>query len=183
MPLQHGATIPGLNPYEAYQLLYEDLPLPPFVAPPIDTQKGWTIYRRVSPSTPVVLPISPDAVGYWTPLYHFHLLSVTLIDFSLYHHYSSSHPAAAFIGFFLVTKLLPGTGGARRSLMYSAKAGANREKEGFAKIHTTGGLEAQGREGKGADRDVEWVAMDTVSMKKHLIEEWGFKFPDQAILN
>lgn len=61
--------------------------------------------------------------------------------------------------------------------MYSGKAGANREREGFAKVHTTGGLEAEGREGNAGEKDVEWVSMDTVSMKKHLIEEWGFRFP------
>lgn len=179
IPLHHGATVAGLNPYEAYQLLYEDLPLPPTTPRPIDSQKGWTFYRRVSPSTPVILPLPDSAVGYWTPLFHFHLLSVNAIDFSLYHHYSSSHPAAAFTAFFLVTKLLPGTGGARRSLMYSGKPGANREREGFAKIHTTGGLAAEGREGKGADRDVGWIKMHTVSMRKHLVEEFGFKFPEE----
>lgn len=65
--------------------------------------------------------------------------------------------------------------------MYSGKAGVNKEKDGFAKIHTTGGLEAEGREGKAGERDVEWVKMDAASMKRHLVEEWGFKFPVETL--
>lgn len=41
------------------------------------------------------------------------------------------------------------------------------------KIHTTGGDLSNGTT---EERDVEFVKMEIGTMKKHLIEEWGFKF-------
>lgn len=173
MPLVDGATIPGLNSYDAFRIHFGPLPQSPDTPVAIDVIPGWTIYRRVAPvDIPVLLPITDDSPGYWSPQYHFHLASVPLIDFTLYHLYSAFHPNAAFTGFFLITKLIPGTGGARRSIMFNAK---NATEGGTkAKVHTTGGLEARGST---ADRDVVWVEMETGAMRKHLEEEWGFKFP------
>lgn len=105
------------------------------------------------------------------PLYHFHLASLSNANLGLLHHYSATHELAAFTAFFLVTKLVPGTGGARRSLMFGKKdVEAGRTK---AKVHTTGGSEAQGST---EARDVEWVEMETGTMRDFLAREWGFRF-------
>ncbi|GAA6026654.1 hypothetical protein JCM10207_008916, partial [Rhodosporidiobolus poonsookiae] len=77
---------------------------------------------------------------------------------------------ASFTAFWLVTKLIPGTGGARRSMMYADKEGQPRR----AKMYTTGGTEGKGSlEG----RDVEWVDMEIEPMKAVLKEQFGFGFP------
>ncbi|GAA5835797.1 hypothetical protein JCM9279_004649 [Rhodotorula babjevae] len=169
--LDDGAQTLGLNPYEGFQLRHELIPLGPTQTQPIDNAPGWTLYRFIPPpDTPLSLPLaaSPDK-GFWSPLFHFHLLSLPLADFRLYHHFSASHELASFTAFFLVTRLLPGTGGARRSLMYADKEGSPRR----AKVYTTGGTEGRGSlEG----RDVEWVDMETGPMKDFLRREFGFGF-------
>lgn len=173
---EDGATIPGLNSSEAFKLTYGPLPLSPSVSRPIDIIPGYTLLRRVSPpNTPITYPITTDSPGYWSPLYHFVPFSVSLIDFSLYHHYSASHERAAFTAFLLLTKLIPGTGGARRSMMYGAKDDALALSTGRprrAKVHTTGGIDGVG----GGDRDVEYVEMKVGPMKEYLEREWGFVF-------
>ena len=90
MPLVDGATIPGLNSYDAFRIHFGPLPQSPDTPVAIDVIPGWTIYRRVAPvDIPVLLPITDDSPGYWSPQYHFHLASVPLIDFTLYHLYSA----------------------------------------------------------------------------------------------
>lgn len=69
----------------------------------------------------------------------------------------------------LVTKVIPNSGGARRSLMYAEKEGASRR----AKVYTTGGEEAQGSE---EGRDVEWVDMKVGPFKAFLEKEFEYKF-------
>ncbi|KAJ7124502.1 arylamine N-acetyltransferase 1 [Mycena epipterygia] len=169
-----GETIMGLNDFEAYHLVYEPLPLSPNMTRPIDVIPGYTLYRRIAPvGTPHVLPITAASPGYWSPLFHFQLATASLADFMLYHHFSASHPPAqglaAFTGFWLVTRIIPGSGGARRSMMYAEKEGEGKR----AKVYTTGGPEAQGSE---QGRDVEWVEMETGPMKEYLTREFGFKF-------
>ncbi|KAJ7499872.1 arylamine N-acetyltransferase 1 [Mycena latifolia] len=165
-----GETIMGLNDFEAYRLVYETLPLSPNMTKPVDTIPGYTLYRRIAPvGTSHTLPITDASPGYWTPLFHFLLASVPLADFMLYHHFSASHELAAFTAFWLVTRIIPGSGGARRSMMYAEKEGEGRR----AKVYTTGGPEGQGSE---AGRDVEWVEMETGPMKEYLAREFGFKF-------
>lgn len=170
--MEDNAAVPGLNPYEAFTLVQEPLPFTPSADSPIDVIPGWTLYRRVAPPrTPTPLPITPSSPGYWMPVYHFHLSSLSLLNLGLLHHYSATHELAAFTSFFLVTKLLPGTGGARRSIMYGKKdveAGRTR-----AKVHTTGGNEAEGATDA---RDIEWVEMETGEMRGYLEKEWGFRF-------
>ncbi|KAI5477185.1 hypothetical protein MNV49_006629 [Pseudohyphozyma bogoriensis] len=173
-PLRHGAQIPGLNPYEGpFTIRHEPLPLSPTAPQPVDAIPGWTFYRRQAPpGVAVSLPVTDSSQGYWMPLYHFQLHSISPRGMEQLHHYSAFHEKAAFTGFFLVTKLVPGTGGARRSIMYSKKdAEAGRTA---AKVHTTGGLEAKGRtEG----RDVEYVEMETGVMKEYLQRPpWNFMF-------
>lgn len=178
----------GLNDYEAFKLVRELLPLSASSQTrPIDESTGWTFSRLVSPpgvSVSSSLPDSPPSsspgdddstetktttTGYWTPLFHFKLESVPLLDFRLYHHFSASHELASFTAFWLVTKLIPGTGGARRSMMYAEKDGGGTK----AKVYTTGGHDAKGSlEG----RDVEWVEMETHEMKAYLKKEFGFGF-------
>ncbi len=68
-----------------------------------------------------------------------------------------------------MTKVIPNSGGARRSLMYQDKEGLPRR----AKVYTTGGEEAQGSE---AGRDVEWVDMKVGPFKAFLAKEFEYKF-------
>ncbi|KAJ7815983.1 arylamine N-acetyltransferase 1 [Mycena olivaceomarginata] len=151
----------GLNDFEAYRLSYEELPLSPHMTPPVDNIPGYTLYRRIAPvGTPHALPITPNSPGYWSPLFHFLPVSVPLADFAL---------MAAFTAFWLITRIIPGSGGARRSMMYAEKAGEGTR----AKVYTTGGPEAQGSD---EGRDVEWVEMDTGTVKAYLTKEFGFKF-------
>ncbi|KAJ7165648.1 arylamine N-acetyltransferase 1 [Mycena crocata] len=165
-----GETILGLNDFEAYRLLHEPLPLSPHMTPPLDVVPGYTLYRRIAPvGTPHVPPITAASPGYWSPLFHFQLLSVPLADFMLYHHFSASHELAAFTAFWLVTRIIPGSGGARRSMMYAEKEGQGTR----AKVYTTGGPEGQGSE---EGREVEWVDMETGPMREYLTKEFGFKF-------
>lgn len=186
--LEQNATVLGLNPYEAFRLVHEELPLGSHQTAPIDTLPGWTMYRLIRPGppssastdstptrlAPLALPLPSDEVlrsegAYWTPQFHFHLLSVPLLDYRLYHHFSASHSVGSFYAFFLVTRLLPGTGGARRSLMYADKEDQPRR----AKVFTTGGDEARGSL---ESRDVEWVDMEVGPMKRYLAREFGFKW-------
>ncbi|KAJ7672256.1 arylamine N-acetyltransferase 1 [Mycena polygramma] len=165
-----GEIIAGLNEFEAYRLVYEELPLSPHMTKPVDNIAGYTLYRRIAPvGTPHALPITANSPGYWSPLFHFHLISVATADFKLYHHFSASHEMAAFTAFWLITRLIPGSSGARRSMMYAEKAGEGKR----AKVYTTGGPEAQGSD---EGRDVEWVDMETGAVKEYLAKEFGFKF-------
>ncbi|KAJ7213253.1 arylamine N-acetyltransferase 1 [Mycena rebaudengoi] len=165
-----GETIQGLNEYEAYRLVFEELPLSPHMTPPIDSMRGYTLYRRFGPvGTPHTLPITPNSPGFWSPLFHFRLLSIPVQDVMLYHHFSASHELAAFTAFWLITKIIPGTNGARRSMMYAEKEGQGRK----AKVYTTGGPEGQGSE---EGRDVVWVEMETEPVKECLKREFGFGF-------
>ncbi|GAA6020047.1 hypothetical protein JCM11491_004909 [Sporobolomyces phaffii] len=172
-----GETVMGLNDYEAFRLVQEHLPLAPSQTPPIDrpAAKGWTFSRRITPrgervSLPVVVGSGSSTGGYWSPLFHFDVVSVPLLDFRLYHHFSASHPLASFTAFWLVTKLIPDSGGARRSMMYAEKDGHAGTR---AKVYTTGGHAAEGSlEG----RDVEWVEMETDTMQAYLRKEFGFGF-------
>ncbi|KAJ6579627.1 arylamine N-acetyltransferase 1 [Mycena vulgaris] len=165
-----GETILGLNDFEAYRLVHEVLPLSPHTTPPVDSIAGYTLSRRIAPvGTPHTLPITTTSPGYWSPLFHFHLISVPLPDFMLYHHFSASHELAAFTAFWLITRLIPGGRGARRQMMYAEKAGEGKR----AKVYTTGGPEARGSD---EGRDVEWVEMETGPMKEYLAREFGFKF-------
>ncbi|KAF8173886.1 hypothetical protein K438DRAFT_1683119 [Mycena galopus ATCC 62051] len=165
-----GEIILGLNDFEAYRLVYETLPLSPHMSQPVDNVPGYTLYRRIAPvGTPHALPITAASPGYWSPLFHFLLISVPLADFRLYHHFSASHEMGTFTAFWLITRLIPGSGGARRSMMYAETEGKGKR----AKVYTTGGPEAQGSE---EGRDVEWVEMETGPVKEYLTKEFGFKF-------
>lgn len=96
-------------------------------------------------------------------------LSIPLLDHGLYHWYSATHSLASFVQFLLVTKLIPGSGGARRSLMYQDKPGMPRR----AKVFTTGGEEGRGSE---EGRDVEWVEMKVGPLRAFLEKEFEYKF-------
>ncbi|KAJ7188646.1 arylamine N-acetyltransferase 1 [Mycena filopes] len=175
MPLRDGATVAGLNPFEAWTMRHQPLPHDPADTPPIDIIPGWTMYRRTSslpsgftshPNAP-----TPDEPSIWAHQYHFLLASITVRDIGLYDHYSQAHGLAAFTGFFLVTKLLPGTGGARRSVMFAehmVKADGVRR----ARVHTTGGTQGDAA----GPRDIEYVAMQTGPMREFLEKEFGFVF-------
>ncbi|KAJ7287234.1 arylamine N-acetyltransferase 1 [Mycena rebaudengoi] len=125
IPLRDGATLKA-----------EPLPHDPADEPPIDVIPGYTIYRRTpppppsssSPATFACYPAPPDLTtpSIWAHQAHFLLASITIRDIGLYDHYSQAHPLAAFPNFFLVTRLLPGTGGARRSVMFSGAHGSRR---------------------------------------------------------
>ncbi|KAJ7695849.1 arylamine N-acetyltransferase 1 [Mycena olivaceomarginata] len=143
-----GETILGLNDFEAYRLSYEELPLSPHMTPPVDNIPGYTLYRRIAPvGTPHALPITPNSPGYWSPLFHFLPVSVPLADFALYHHFSASHEMASF----------------------TARRGRARGRRCIRRV---------GRRRRGATRagDVEWVEMDTGTVKAYLTKEFGFKF-------
>ncbi|KAJ6544327.1 hypothetical protein B0H19DRAFT_1170358 [Mycena capillaripes] len=165
-----GQIIMGLNEFEAYRLVYEALPLSPNMTPLLDDIPGYTLYRRIAPvGTPHTLPITAASPGYWSPLFHFHLISAGVVDFTLYHHFSASHGMATFTAFWFISRLIPGSGGARRQMMYAEKVGEGKR----AKVYTTGGPEARGSE---EGRDVEWVDMETGPMKEYLAKEFEFKF-------
>ncbi|BGP23037.1 arylamine N-acetyltransferase [Rhodotorula toruloides] len=169
--LSSGETVLGLNEYEGFKIVNEQLPLSPHQTPPIDTMPGWTFYRFIPPpNTPLSLPIDDSTPGYWSPQFHFHLLSIPLLDYRLLHHFSATHEVGSFYAFWLVTRLLPGTGGARRSMMFAEKEGQDVRR---AKVYTTGG-----HDGKGCleGRDVEWVDMETGPMREYLEREFGYKF-------
>lgn len=138
---------------------------------PIDTVLGWTLYRRISPSPHPSFPVIPSSPGYWTPHLHFQLISLPDLDIKLLHHFSATHEHAHFTAFWLVTRLIEGGQGARRSMMF----GERPEQEGprRAKLVTTGGREARG---SAEQRDVEWVPMETGPMREALIREFEFKF-------
>jgi hypothetical protein len=160
-----------MNDYEGFKLSYEHLPLSSDQTPPVDSIKGWTlsVFCPTSPGVPLTVPISPSTTpGYWSPMFHFHPISISTLDFRLYHHFSASHELASFTAFWLVTKLIPGTGGARRSMMFAEKPGERK-----AKVVTVGG-----HEGKGSleGRDVEYVPMETEPMKAYLEKDFGFDF-------
>ncbi|KAJ7686473.1 hypothetical protein B0H17DRAFT_1204160 [Mycena rosella] len=158
MPLRDGATVSGLNPHEAWTLRHEPFPHEPEDTPPIDVIPGYTMYRR----TP------PPGETTWMHQFHFVLASITVRDIGLYDYYSQAHPLAAFTGFFLVTRLLPGTGGARRSVMFAERMARDGVRR--ARVHTTGGAAGEG------PRDVEYVAMETGPMRVFLEREFGFVF-------
>ncbi|GAA6037051.1 hypothetical protein JCM8097_005526 [Rhodosporidiobolus ruineniae] len=171
--LVNGAETLGLNAYEGFKLVHEPLPLDAHRTQPLDNIPGWTLYRFVPPpSTSLSLPLSPERFksGFWSPQFHFHPISYSVLDFRLFHHFSANHPQGSFYAFWLVTKLIPNSGGARRSMMYADKEGMPRR----AKVYTTGG-----HDGKGSleGRDVEWVEMETEPMKAYLKKEYGFGFP------
>ncbi|KAJ6631621.1 hypothetical protein B0H10DRAFT_2159843 [Mycena sp. CBHHK59/15] len=170
MPLRDGATVAGLNPREAWTLKHEPLPHDPADTPPIDIIPGWTMYRR-TPLDGGVFPATPTATtpSAWAHQFHFLLASITVRDIGLYDHYSQAHALAAFTGFFLVTRLLPDTGGARRSVMF-AESMPRRDGVRCAKVHTTGGAAGEG------PRDVEYVPMETGPMRVFLEREFGFVF-------
>ncbi|KAM0754787.1 arylamine N-acetyltransferase 1 [Meredithblackwellia eburnea MCA 4105] len=166
--LEHNNVVPGLNSYEAFQLRNEELPLSPWMPRPIDNIKGWTFSRYITPvGTKIQFPITEETPGYWTPLFHFLPISVPVLDFTLYHHFSASHELASFTAFWLVTKLIPNSGGARRSMMYAEKEGMPRR----AKIYTTGGEESQGSQ---EGRDVVWVDMETGPMLEILRKDFCY---------
>ncbi|KAF7362218.1 UPF0029 domain-containing protein [Mycena venus] len=174
MPLHDGATVAGLNPFEAWTMRYEPLPHDPADDPPIDVIPGWTMYRRTpvpSGSKFESFPNAPDAAtpSVWAHQYHFLLASITVRDIGLYDHYSQAHPLAAFTGFFLVTRLLPGTGGARRSVMFAEHMVRDGVRQ--ARVHTTGG-----NVGDSGPRDIEYVPMETGPMRAFLEREFGFIF-------
>ncbi|KAJ7733545.1 arylamine N-acetyltransferase 1 [Mycena maculata] len=171
MPLRDGATVAGLNPYEAWTLRYEPLPHEPADTPPIDIIPGWTMYRR-TPPLGSSFPSAPDAntPSAWAHQFHFILASITVRDIGLYDHYSQAHPLAAFTGFFLVTRLLPGTGGARRSVMFAEHMAHGGVRN--ARVHTTGGAQGDA----GGPRDIEYVPMETGPMRVFLEREFGFVF-------
>ncbi|KAJ7469838.1 arylamine N-acetyltransferase 1, partial [Mycena galericulata] len=153
-----GEIIMGLNEFEAYRLVHEELPISPHREHPIDNIPGYTLSRRIAPvGTPHALPITAESPGYWSPLFHFHLVSVGVSDFMLYHHFSASHGHSLFTAFWLVTRIIPGSRGARRSMMYAEKEGEGTR----AKVYTTGGPDAQGSD---------------VGRDEYLIKEFGFKF-------
>ncbi|KAM0792583.1 hypothetical protein ACM66B_005244 [Microbotryomycetes sp. NB124-2] len=176
--LKDGETVHGLNEFEAYQLRHEFLPLSDDAPRPIDTIKGWTMYRRCN--TPVGTAIDLAAVSgsardessdgsFWSPLYHVLPISVPVQDIALYQHYSASHALASFTNFFMITRLIPGGKGARRSMMYAPREG---EEKALAKVFTSDGPEAQGST---EHRDVKWIPMETAAMKQWLKEEMGFR--------
>ncbi|KAJ7647658.1 arylamine N-acetyltransferase 1 [Roridomyces roridus] len=165
MPLRNGATVLGLNPYEAWTLRHEPLPHDPEDEPPIDVIPGYTMYRRTSQVGFCSVP-DADTPSTWTHQLHFLLASVTIRDIGLFDFYSQGHPLAAFTGFFLVTRLLPG--GARRSLIYSENMACDGKR--LARVYTTGGLGGDG------PRDVEYVPMETGPMRAFLEREFGFVF-------
>ncbi|KAJ7039053.1 arylamine N-acetyltransferase 1 [Mycena alexandri] len=75
MPLREGATVAGLNPFEAWTMRHEPLPHDPADTPPIDIIPGWTMYRRTSssPSGFASHPAPPtlDEPSTWAHQYHF----------------------------------------------------------------------------------------------------------------
>jgi hypothetical protein len=171
MPLRDGATVAGLNPFEAWTIRHEPLPHEQADTPPIDVIPGWTMYRRTPPAgCSFPFPDAPDAAtpSTWAHQYHFLLASITVRDIGLYDHYSQAHPLAAFTGFFLVTRLLPGTGGARRSVMFAEHMARDGARQ--ARVHTTGGTAGK------APRDIEYVPMETGPMRAFLEREFGFVF-------
>jgi len=142
------------------------------VPKPIDSVPGWTLYRRVAPAGEAVFPINPASpAAHWTPHFHFKLISIPTLDIQLYNHYSATHHLAFFTGHWLVTRALPGTGGARRSMMFRERPGQTGKRT--AKLATTGGTEARGST---ESRDVEYVEMETGPVKEVLAREFGFKF-------
>jgi hypothetical protein len=148
---------------------HETFPHEPADTPPIDVIPGYTMYRR-TPLDGGKFSTVPDAdtPSIWAHQYHFLLASITVRDIGLFDFYSQAHPLAAFTGFFLVTRLLPGTGGARRSVMFAehmARDGVRR-----ARVHTTGGAAGDGA------RDIEYVPMETGPMRAFLEREFGFMF-------
>ncbi|KAJ7209729.1 arylamine N-acetyltransferase 1 [Mycena pura] len=169
MPLRDGATVLGLNPFEAWTMRHEPFPHEPEDTPPIDVIAGYTMYRR-TPPTGGAFSTVPDMTtpSKWSHQYHFLLSSITVRDIGLFDYYSQAHPLAAFTGFFLVTRLLPGTGGARRSVMFAERMAKDGKR--LAKVHTTGGVAGDG------PRDVEYVPMETGPMKAFLEREFGFIF-------
>ncbi|KAF8178605.1 arylamine N-acetyltransferase 1 [Mycena galopus ATCC 62051] len=173
MPLRDGATVAGLNPFEAWTIRHEPFPHEPADTPPIDVIPGWTMYRRTSPPGTKFesFPDAPDAEtpSTWAHQYHFLLASITVRDIGLYDFYSQAHPLAAFTGFFLVTRLLPGTGGARRSVMFAERM-VKEDGVRRARVHTTGGDAGEG------PRDIEYVPMETGPMRVFLEREFGFVF-------
>lgn len=88
------------------------------------------------------------------------------------HLYSSVHTYASFSRFWLVTKLIPGGQGARRSMMYSEREDDVPGQE-RAKVYTTGGIESEGLD---EGRDVEWVPMRVGPMRKWFQDNMGYKF-------
>ncbi|KAF7298065.1 UPF0029 domain-containing protein [Mycena chlorophos] len=172
VPLRDGATVLGLNPYEAWTIKHEPFPHEPEDSAPIDVLPGWTMYRK-TPLPGNTFDTVPDAStpGETVHQYHFLLASITIRDIGLFDFYSQAHPLAAFTEFFLVTRLLPGTGGARRSVMFSEAM--VRDGRRLAKVHTTGGLDAKGST---EARDVEYVEMETRPMRAYLEEHFGFVF-------
>ncbi|GAA6020037.1 hypothetical protein JCM11491_004906 [Sporobolomyces phaffii] len=168
--LCNGETVKGLNDYEAFRLVEEHLPLSSTQTQPIDRIKGWTLYRRISPpGLPVSFPVTSASPGYWSPFFHFDLVTTPLLDFRLFHHFSACHKLGVFTAFWLVTRLIPDSGGARRTMMYAEKAGKGTQ----ARVYTTGGHDAKGSlDG----RDVEWVEMETGATKAYLEKEFGFRF-------
>lgn len=77
---------------------------------------------------------------------------------------------SAFTSFWLITRLIPNTNGARLSMMYTEQPGDERK---CAKVYITGGEEGQGSQ---EGREVRWVKMETGEMRAFLEKEFGYKF-------
>ncbi|KAM0749611.1 arylamine N-acetyltransferase 1 [Meredithblackwellia eburnea MCA 4105] len=169
--LEHHVPSQGINSYEAFEMRNEELPLSSWMPKPIDNVKGWTLYRYITPpGVKITFPITSDTPGHWSPHLHFLPISIPSLDLALYSHFSATHELAHFTAFWLVSHQLPGTGGARRSIMFKDIEG---DKKRMAKVFTTGGED--GRASK-EGRDVAWVEMKMGPMKEFLKGEFGFNF-------
>lgn len=139
---------------------------------PVDTIPGWSLYRFITPpDTRIVFPITSSTPGHWSPHLHFLPISMPSLDLTLYSHFSATHALAHFTAFFLVSRQLPGTKGARRSIMFGERGPGDVR---HAKVFTTGGEQGRGRK---EGRDVEFVPMETGPMRAYLEREFGFTFP------
>ncbi|KZP31081.1 arylamine N-acetyltransferase 1 [Athelia psychrophila] len=173
--LEHSVPSRGLNWYEAFELRHEELPLSPWMPKPVDTISGWTLYRFITPpDTPIVFPITPATPGHWSPHHHFLPISIPSLDLALFSHFSATHELAHFTAFWLVSRQLPGTGGARRSMMF-AEGGGEVDGKRRAKVYTTGGEEGRGKK---EGRDIEWVDMDIGTVRNYLGKEFDFRFAE-----
>ncbi|ORY39737.1 hypothetical protein BCR35DRAFT_336524, partial [Leucosporidium creatinivorum] len=166
-----GTTvIQGLNDYEAFRIVNQALPLSPWMPQPVDSIPGYTFSQRIT-DEPLTFPITDDSPGFWSPLFHFIPVSVPSLDFVLYHHFSATHDLAVFTAFFLVSQLIPGSGGARRNIMYRDQP--NHVGPRMAKVYTTGGRDGTGSSER---RDVEYVEMKIGPMKEYLEKHFDYDF-------
>ncbi|SCV74022.1 BQ2448_6454 [Microbotryum intermedium] len=161
IPFHDGATVQSPTPDGTFKLVQTTcLPgtesiqdLTP------DPSPRWTVWNKVEATA--------STKDYWAPTYSFALATMGSADLEVLNYYSSHHADAAFVNFFVCSRLLQETG--RRTTLYF-REGMEHEGSRCARLHTTPTNDG--------DLEGRWIRMRVGPIKQVLRDEFGFQFPD-----